>query len=201
MCGRFSLDRFPKSVVAALIDAEIEFMPQSEVYPADKVEVVFRSDVGNEMVPMNWGWKRSFSKRPLINARSAEAWDKKTWSQALHERRCIIPASGFFEWDENQPKGKRDKYRIDPVHEDGFAFGGLYEISSGGEMYMSILTTAPNSKMARIHHRMPVILDQDNYNDWFESDDREQLECMMQPVHDDQVRLVRGDRINSSYRS
>lgn len=201
MCGRFSLDRFPKSVVAALIDAEIEFMPRSEVYPADKVEVVFRSDAGNEMVPMNWGWKRSFSKRPLINARSAEAWDKKTWSQALHERRCIIPASGFFEWDENQPKGKRDKYRIDPVHEDGFAFGGLYEISSGGEMYMSILTTAPNSKMARIHHRMPVILDQDNYYDWFESDDREQLECMMQPVHDDQVRLVRGDRINSSYRS
>ncbi len=198
MCGRFSLDRFPESVVAALIDAGIEFMPRPEVYPADQVDVVFRGDAGNEMVSMKWGWERSFSKRPLINARSAEAWDKKTWSQALRERRCIIPASGFFEWDENQPKGKRDKYRVDPAHGDGFAFGGLYEISSAGEMFMSILTTAPNPKMASIHHRMPVILDKADYDDWFESGDREQLGYMMQPVHDNRVRLVK-EKVKTGY--
>ncbi len=191
MCGRFSLDRFPKSIVQALINADIDFMPRSEIYPTNKVDVVFCGDHGNEIAPMQWGWERSFSKRPLINARGQEAWEKRTWAKALHERRCIIPASGFFEWDENQPQGKRDKYRINPVHEDGFAFGGLYEINQDGEMFMSILTTAPNKKMSKIHHRMPVILEKEEFNNWFETEDREEINFMMQPANEDWIELVK----------
>lgn len=191
MCGRFSLDRFPESVIAALIDAEIEFSPRPEVCPADRVDVVFRGDTSNEIASMQWGWMRSFSSKPLINARSAGAWEKKTWAQALRERRCIIPASGFFEWDENQPQGRRDKYRIEPMDRDGFAFAGLYEISTKGEMFMSILTTTPSPKLSRIHHRMPVILNQDCYTGWLESGDRKLLEPMMRPLPDSQLRLTR----------
>lgn len=194
MCGRFSLDRFPESVVAALIDAEIEFSPRTEVCPADRVDVVFRGDMGNEIASMQWGWKRSFSSKPLINARSAGAWEKKTWAQALRECRCIIPASGFFEWDENQPQGRRDKYRIEPMDGDGFAFAGLYEISTKGELFMSILTTAPSPKLSRIHHRMPVILDPGCYMDWLESKDRNVLEPMMRALPDSQLRLTRVKR-------
>ena len=139
---------------------------------------------------MTWGWERSFSKRPLINARSAEAWNKRTWSKALRERRCIIPASGFFEWNENQPKGKRDKYRIDPAYDDGFAFGGLYEINSEtGEMFMSILTTVPNRKMSKIHHRMPVILETEEFENWFTTDDRKEVDYMMQPANEDWIEV------------
>ena len=194
MCGRFLLDHFPKSIVAALIDAEIEFVPRAEVYPADRVDVVFRGDEGNEVASMQWGWKRSFSNKPLINARSAGAWDKKIWVQALRNHRCIIPASGFFEWDENQPKGRRDKYRIEPVGEDGFAFGGLYEMSTDGEMFMSILTTTPSPKLSKIHHRMPVILDRVDYADWLESGDRKLLEPMMRPLHDSKLRCTKETR-------
>lgn len=138
---------------------------------------------------MKWGWERSFSKRPLINTRSTEAWQKKTWSNAMVRQRCIIPASGFFEWDENQARGKRDRYRIDPTQEDGFAMGGLYEVNSDGEMYMSILTTSPNKKMAQIHHRMPVILAEKEFNDWFEAEDRIQIESMMQPIDEGLISL------------
>jgi len=197
MCGRFSLDRNPESIVAALIDAEVEFVSRVEVCPADQVDVVFRGEAGNELASMQWGWVRSFSKRPLINVRSAEAWDRKTWSQAMRTRRCIIPASGFFEWDENQPKGGRDKYRIEPADGDGFAFGGLYEFSTHGEMFVSILTTAPNPKMARIHHRMPVMLDTAEFSDWFESSDRRQLEHLMQPIPDDRLRLVQENPVRT----
>lgn len=189
MCGRFSLDRFPTSIVEALIDAEIAFMPRSEIYPTNEVGVVIRTEHGNDFTQMKWGWERSFSKRPLINTRSAEAWEKRTWSKALRERRCIIPASGFFEWNQNQPKGKKDKYKITPAKDDGFAFGGLYEVNSDGEMFMSILTTAPNKKMAKIHHRMPVILDKDEFSTWFESDDRDEIESMMHPANDDCIEL------------
>ncbi len=156
------------------------------------MHVVFKTNEKNEITEMTWGWERPFSKRPLINARGSEAWEKRTWAKALRERRCIIPASGFFEWNENQPKGHRDRYRIIPVFDDGFAFGGVYEINSEtGEMFMSILTTDPNKKMAKIHHRMPVILDKDEFNNWFESDDRDEIDSMMVPANEDWINLIR----------
>ena len=192
MCGRFSLDTFPKSIIDFLEVGNIDFNPLAQVYPTNQVDVVFRHGSRNEIASMTWGWERSFSKRPLINARSQEAWDKKTWSKALRERRCIIPASGFFEWDENQPKGKRDRYRVNPIYEDGFAFGGLYEINSEtGEMAMAILTTSPNKKMSKIHHRMPVILDKEEFKNWLVENDRSYIDHLMSPANDDWIVLVK----------
>lgn len=188
MCGRFYLDTFPQSIVEALIDAEIGFTSHGQVYPTNEVAVAIRTDNGNEFAQMKWGWERSFSKKPLINTRSAEAWGKKTWSKAMVENRCIIPASGFFEWDQNQSKGKRDRYKISPSNADGFALGGLYEVNrETGEMFMSILTTAPNNKMGKIHHRMPVLLEQDEFNRWFASEDRAEVEQIMRPAQDDWI--------------
>lgn len=189
MCGRFSLDTFPTSIFGALELDIVGFKPRTQVYPTNEVGVALCTENGNEFAQMQWGWERSFTKRPLINARSAEAWEKRTWSKALRKRRCIIPASGFFEWDENQPKGKRDMYKITPAYDDGFAFGGLYEINSYGEMFMSILTTTPNKKMSKIHHRMPVILDSEEFNNWFESDDRDEINYLMQPANSDWIEV------------
>ena len=192
MCGRFSLDTFPKSIIDALEVGDIDFNPLAQVHPTNQVDVVFRHGNKNEIASMVWGWERSFSNRPLINARSQEAWDKRTWSTALRERRCIIPVSGFYEWDENQPKGKRDRYRINPNIEDGFAFGGLYEINSDtGEMAMAILTTSPNKKMSKIHHRMPVILNTRNFTEWFMENDRTCIDQLMKPVNDDYIELLK----------
>jgi len=192
MCGRFSLDTFPKSILDSLDVGDIDFNPLTQVYPTNQVDVVFRHENRNEIASMTWGWERSFSNRPLINARSQEAWDKRTWSKALRETRCIVPASGFFEWDENQPKGKRDRYRINPTFDDGFAFGGLYEINSEtGEMAMAILTTSPNKKMSNIHHRMPVILDKEEFKNWFVENDRSYIDHLMSPANDDWIELVK----------
>jgi len=190
MCGRFSLDRLPENIVEALIDAEIAFTPREQIYPSDNVQVAFKSENGNELAEMKWGWERSFAKRPLINARAKEAWSKPTWRNAIEHTRCIIPASAYFEWNENQPKGKRDCYRIDPTTGDGFAMGGLYEINQQtGEMFMSVLTTDPNTKMAEIHHRMPVLLHEAQYEGWLASDNRSEIEAMLCPVASQEIQL------------
>ncbi len=190
MCGRFSTATLPDTIIKALDLMPTNFQLRDQVYPTNQVDVVFRGEDGNEITHMTWGWERPFSKRPLINARGQEAWDKRTWAKALRERRCIIPASGFFEWDENQPKGSRDMYRITPTHEDGFALGGVYEINSeSGEMFMSILTTDPNKKMAKIHHRMPVILQTKEFNDWFVEADRDYIDYLMGPANNDWIEL------------
>ncbi len=188
MCGRFYLDTYPRSIVEALIDAEMSFVPREQIYPTNEVAVAIRTTNGNEIAQMRWGWRRSFSRQPLINTRSAEAWDKKTWSHAMLNSRCIVPASGFYEWDQNQAKGKRDRYRISPSANDGFALGGLYEIDhETGEMFMSILTTSPNNKMQKIHHRMPVLLQQNEFNDWLASSNHTEIEHMMQAAKDDYI--------------
>ncbi len=190
MCGRFSLDRLPDNIVEALIDAEIAFTPRKQIYPSDDVQVVFRSEKGNELAHMKWGWERSFAKRPLINTRAYEAWEKPTWKDAIKNRRCIIPASAYYEWNENQPKGKRDCYRVDPAFGNGFALGGLYEINQQtGEMFMSILTTKPNSKMAEIHHRMPVIVDEDRFDIWLKSEVQDEINKIFMPIDSNQIEM------------
>ena len=188
MCGRFSLVRLPTNILDALDLDIVGFKPRTQVYPTQDVGVAIRTDNGNELAQMQWGWERPFTKKPLINFRGWEAWEKRTWSKAMRERRCIVPASGFFEWNENQPKGKRDRYRIDPVFENGFAFGGLYEINSEtGEMFVTIATTDPNKKMEKIHHRMPVTLQADEFNTWFESEDRDEIDFLMKPANEDWI--------------
>ena len=192
MCGRFSLDRLPDNIVEALIDAEFMFTPREQIYPSDNVQVVFRAENGNELTQMKWGWERSFTKRPLINARANEAWEKPTWKEAIKYRRCIIPASAYYEWNENQAKGKRDRYRIEPVIGNGFALGGLYEVNKQtGEMFMSILTTEPNSKMAEIHHRMPVIIDVNESEVWLQSETQDEISNMFKPLESSQIALYR----------
>jgi len=169
MCGRFYIDTYPQSIVEALIDAEMTFSPREQIFPTNEVAVAIR---------------------PLINTRSAEAWNKKTWSNAMLNGRCIIPASGFYEWDQNQAKGKRDCYKITPINQDGFAFGGLYEINQAtGEMFMSVLTTAPNKEMQKIHHRMPVILASEDFDSWFDSNNRTDIDKMMLPVGEGSVSI------------
>ena len=190
MCGRFSLDRLPDNIIETLIDAEISFTAREQVYPSEDVSVVYRSENGNEFAQMKWGWERSFAKRPLINTRAREAWDKPTWRNAIKRHRCIIPVSAYFEWDENQPRGKRDCYRIDPTFDNGFALGGLYEINeTTGEMFMSILTTVPNSKIAEIHHRMPVILNIPVFDMWLESEDRKDIDMLISPIKSEQINM------------
>ncbi len=192
MCGRFSLDVLPTTLIKDLGVTYPNFKPHKQIYPTNEVGVVFRANGHNELAQMKWGFERLFNKKPLINFRGFEAWEKRTWSKALRERRCIIPASGFYEWDEHQPKGKRDRYRINPVHDDGLALGGVYEINSGtGEIFFAIATTNPNKKMAEIHHRMPVILDYDELALWFVSEDRDEINHMMGAANEDWIEVVK----------
>jgi putative SOS response-associated peptidase YedK len=192
MCGRFSLDTLPKKLMQELDVTYPNFKPRTQIYPTNEVGIVFRTNGANELAQMTWGFERPFTKKPLINFRGYEAWEKRTWSKALHERRCIVPASGFFEWNENQPKGKRDRYRINPVHDDGLALGGVYEINTEtGEMFFAIATTNPNKQMEKIHHRMPVILDHDEFTRWFESEDRDEIDHMMRAANEDWIELIK----------
>ena len=124
-----------------------------EVFPTDVVPVQTGSTTYQ---PMQWGFTGFQSKRPVINARSETVLVKPMFQYAIREHRCLIPASGYYEW---RTEGARKiKYRLyDPQHPLFFAGCYRQELNSDLARFV-ILTRAATDELALIHERMPVII-------------------------------------------
>ena len=147
-----------------------EFGPRYNIAPGQKIAVVTEAKSGRELDGYTWGlipsWAKEDSKfsKP-INARAETLLEKPTFRGAIKQRRCLIPADGFYEWH-TEGKIKTPHH----IHlKDGrlFAFAGLWE-EWHGERTCAIITTEPNSLMERIHNRMPVILPPDLEDAWLD---------------------------------
>jgi putative SOS response-associated peptidase YedK len=126
-----------------------------------------------EAVMMQWGlvphWAKDIkaTHRP-INARAESLTEKPMFRELLKSKRCLVPASGFFEW--KQERGHKIPFYVHVKDEPVFAFAGLYDTWSNPVgttlSTYTIITTAPNSLMAPIHDRMPVILQSEDEKRW-----------------------------------
>ena len=142
-----------------------------EIRPADVVPVIAPDRRGNRAVfPMKWG----FSGRSLlINARSETAGAKPTFQESWERRRCIVPASWYFEWEHIKDDGSRartgDKYMIRPKDSAMTWLCGLYRIEEGLPVFV-VLTREPDEKIRFIHDRMPLILPERCIEEWIRPD-------------------------------
>ena len=185
MCGRIAL-------YADLNDlaAQFRFMPDLvedgyrpswNVAPTAPVLAVTAEDDERKAAIMRWGFtfKRSgSSSRPLFNARSETITERPAFRNAFSQRRCLVIANGFYEW--RSEAGTKTPMWIHRRDERPFAFAGIY--NGGREPAASVITCAPNSLMAPIHNRMPVILDEAHYDDWLDaSNETPALLSMLQP--------------------
>lgn len=177
MCGRYNLITDAR----ALIDHfEIEhtlpdlsgWQPNFNIVPGQTVPVVRITDRGRELVPARWGLVPHWSKQPsvkysTINARAETVAEKPAYRQAYRRQRCLIPATGFYEW---QRSGEHKiPHHICKPDRTLFAFAGLWDHWAGdGESFdsCSIIVTAANPVMQKIHQRMPVIIDPPYYKAW-----------------------------------
>ena len=114
---------------------------------------------------MKWGYTLPGRKGPLINARSETAMEKPLFRDGMLQRRCLIPATDYFEW-EKTPEGKR-KYTLRPQGKRLFWMAGLYRMEANIPVF-TILTKAPAENIAFIHDRMPVILPEEGKSDWLD---------------------------------
>lgn len=184
MCGRYAIAN-PKQLLEAFgvirkseqFDRRIIDTPRYNIAPSQPALTVRTSHANQrELTFLLWGLIPPWSKDPnpntrLINARSETAATKPAFRAAMRYRRCLVPATHFYEW---QRTGKtKQPYAIEMADESPFAFAGIwehYQSPDGSELEtFAILTCEPNEMMADIHDRMPVIIDPNDYDRWLDS--------------------------------
>ncbi len=178
MCGRYGLiypDQIPER-----FDIEgdmVDYDPHYNIAPGLSNPVVLALSP-NHVELMRWGfmpfWGKS-AKDELINAKAETIAEKPTFKKAFQFQRCIIPASGFYEW-QRDGKEKRPFY-IHLKDEKIFGFAGVYRVRKDDEgkeiKGYAIVTTTPNELMEPIHNRMPVILNKEDEHLWVSHDETE----------------------------
>jgi putative SOS response-associated peptidase YedK len=180
MCGRFTL-RAAASVVAeqfAVLEVP-PFAPRFNIAPSQPVPVVRlaprQPEPQRQFTWLRWGLIPGWAKDPavgsrMINARAETAAEKPAYRAALRRRRCLVAADGFYEWQ--RTGGHKQPYFIHMHDDRPFAFAGLWERWEGPDRdaieSCAVLTTQPNELMRPIHNRMPVVLDQADYQPWLD---------------------------------
>jgi putative SOS response-associated peptidase YedK len=148
---------------------------EGEVRPTNLVPVIAPSKTGERSVfPMVWGFSLPRSRSPLVNARVETAAVKPSFADSWRQRRCIIPASFYYEWEHtvNPSTGKKrtgDKYQIRPAGSDVTWLAGLYRLEDFGGIRVPVfvvLTRGSWDGIRFIHDRMPVILPGKALDEW-----------------------------------
>lgn len=194
MCGRFAFYS-PREAVLAVFGVELPFEPEPRynVAPTQTVVAIRAGAEGEpEGVVLRWGLVPFWARDPaignrLINARAESLAEKPSFRAAWRKRRCVILASGFYEWRRQGP-GKTPYYIARP-DERPIGFAGLWERWDKGEAPLetcTIITTAANRTLSDIHDRMPVILPPDVLRIWVDpGQPHEVLERLLRPAPDE----------------
>jgi putative SOS response-associated peptidase YedK len=212
MCGRFTRNYTWAQIHAmySLIPGGpvSNLQPRYNICPTTEVDVVVRGDnQRRQLIPMRWGlipgwWKKSLKEVPAtFNARAETIATKPMFREAFERRRCLMPASGYFEW---QAIGKeKQPWYFTRTDRDPITIAGLHEAwnnpETGERMWTcSMVITEPNKFVAEVHSRMPVILDPSDFEQW-ERGDVNDAAALMKPADDDLLqKWPVSKRVNSS---
>ncbi|MEB3180562.1 MAG: SOS response-associated peptidase [Nostocaceae cyanobacterium] len=181
MCGRFTLTKSGWAIAQAFNLEEVpQIEPQYNIAPTQQIAaILYNSESQNrQFQELRWGLIPSWAKDKsigykLINARAETVAEKPSFRSAFKQRRCLIVADGFYEWQKQENhKHQKQPYYFRVADGQPFAFAGLWEKwqSPDGEEITSgtILTTEANELMQSIHERMPVILNTQDYDLWLD---------------------------------
>jgi putative SOS response-associated peptidase YedK len=180
MCGRFTLKVKPRELEAGpfhVVDVPADLPDRYNVAPSQAVAVIRPAGGTRRLAFLRWGlvphWEQPTDRpKGFINARAESAAEKPAFRDAFRRRRCLIPATGFYEWRPAAPRQPKQPYLFRLPEGRPFAFAGLWDEWHGpdGEPLEScaILTTDANDSVRPVHERMPVILSPDGFGAWLD---------------------------------
>jgi putative SOS response-associated peptidase YedK len=156
MCGRFTQTKSRKEVLELLGDLELPplFHGRYNIAPTHKIATI-RASQPQLVHECTWGFTHPKSSAPIINARSETLKERPMFKNLVSSNRCLIPADGFYEWKGKQP------YFFQLPQKQLFAFVGLWNRNQ-----CVIMTRAADRNMQGIHHRMPIIIPVDRWQDY-----------------------------------
>jgi putative SOS response-associated peptidase YedK len=178
MCGRFTAS-FDYREIKVRWNPQGDpsfFTPRYNIAPSQEVPAIIRKDNRNQAKLMKWGLVPSWAPDPsignkMINARAETLLEKPSFKQLVAQRRCLIPADGFYEW--RREGNRKIPMWIHLKNREPFAFAGLWDYwrdpAGYKELYsFTIITTEANALLRPIHNRMPVIYDREMGQQWLE---------------------------------
>ncbi len=202
MCGRFSNDAKPEQIEKEFKIGKLNpklFTPRYNIAPTQMIPVVLEQSGERVIESLRWGLIPSWSKdesigSKMINARAETLAEKPSFRDAFKKHRCIIPASGFYEW-QKQSKGAKQPFYFRMKDKDVFGFAGLYEQwldKETGEQIetFTIITTEANKVLEPIHERMPVILKSKDYDQWLDAKEKDtsELQKLLAPYPSEKMK-------------
>jgi len=206
MCGRYYLDTLPELLLSHFgVPAPVGYKASWNIAPTQHAPVMRRHGTRHEMALLRWGlvpfWAKDTSiASKLINARSDGVAEKPSFRAAFRTRRCVVPATGYFEW--KAEAGGKSPYAFVPTEQPCFGLAGIWETwtaPDGGvlETY-ALITTDANETVAPVHDRMPVILAPSQFGDWIAATPSAALP-MMRPSPNEWLRWFPvSKRVNSA---
>jgi putative SOS response-associated peptidase YedK len=210
MPGRFYIISPPDVLRAFFGYAEQpDFPPRYNIAPTQPIPIVAAAPhsrgARRHLMLVRWGFLPAFVKDPkafslLINARAETLIEKASFRAAVKRRRCLVIADGYYEWLRGPGcAGAARSFLIRRRNGQPMGFAGLYETwsdASGGEIDTAcIVTTAPNSTLAKMRERMPAIIDPDAFALWLDNDDVDAgaATALLRPAPDDWLEAVETD--------
>lgn len=212
MCGRFALavdiNSLKKAYSIVPEDAKrCDLSPRYNIAPSQEIVGICQTENGiRTLDSFRWGliphWAKDSSiGTKMINARAETVAEKPSFSAAFRSRRCLFPASAFYEWVRSG--NEKIPYCIRHKDKSLMAFAGIWESWNGPDgplQSCSILTTAANKILEPIHQRMPVILSAEFFDQWLDirNNNPNQLSPLLKPYAEDLLEAYRVDqRVNS----
>lgn len=192
MCGRFA-NNAPIEQQAVRFDtqapaADLKWQPSPNCAPQQTLPIIFQYHDHRLLRLAHWGFTPDWAKgKALINARGEEAAHKATFKDAFQQRRCLVPAAGYYEW-KKEDAGKQP-YFIRPTDQQLFGFAGLWqtvEVNGQKQGQFTVMTVQASPSIAHIHERMPVILSGNEEDAWLEESlSAEDVQHFCEPYPDD----------------
>lgn len=165
MCGRYYVDDETAREIEKIVrQLDRKLLIKGEIYPGQKASVIVREAGEAVLRQMEWGYPAPQNKGLVINARSESALQKRMFSESVMNRRCLIPAGWFYEWDRD-----KNKITFKPEGRQGMFLAGFWKYFSEGNRFI-ILTTNANASVRSVHDRMPLILDEERSRAWLEDE-------------------------------
>lgn len=169
MCGRYNFTVEQSDEIREILEklnakTHGREVKTGEIFPTNQVPILIGDYNQASPALSSWGFPKFNKKGVIINARSETAFEKRTFRDSIINRRCIIPSTGFYEWDSEK---RKIMFRLDGTN--ALYMAGMYNYYQE-EMRFVILTAEANKSISDVHHRMPLVIPKNEIDTWILDD-------------------------------